>query len=269
MLNPIGYAACLGEKSIYDTIDFAISNGFNAVEINMNVPIFFPENYCKEDRLNIKNYTSHKGIVLTLHAPEDISLLQLQEDIRRAVISRFKTIIQFGIDIGAKNVTLHVGPSVCFTLTDRKSYLDESFEEDYKKVLKNNLKEILDFAGNKIKICVENSGRFPKKVVQEAVQELLNNDNYNLYLTWDIGHSLENKYEEIEFFIKNIDKIRTCHIHDNNGKSDHQIPGTGLIDFKWHFDLMKDKSIVYIIEVRPRELAAQSLKALSPVLNSK
>lgn len=260
MLNPIGYAACLGEKSIYDTIDFAISNGFNAVEINMNVPMFFPENYSKEDRLNIKNYTSHKGIVLTLHAPEDISLLQLQEDIRKAVINRFKTIIQFGIDIGAKNLTLHVGPSVCFTLTDRKSYMEESYENEYKNVLKKNLKEIIDFAEDKINICVENSGRFPKEVVQETVQELLDIDN--LYLTWDIGHSLENKYKEIEFFIKNIDKIRTCHIHDNNGKSDHQVPGTGLIDFNWHFNLMKDKPIVYIIEVRPREKAAESLMAL-------
>ncbi|MBM7870894.1 sugar phosphate isomerase/epimerase [Clostridium pascui] len=260
MLNPIGYAACLGEKSIYDIIDFAISSGFNAVELNMNVPMFFPENYSKEDRLNIKNYTSHKGIVLTLHAPEDISLLQLQEDIREAVINRFKTIIQFGIDIGAKNLTLHVGPSVCFTLTDRKSYMEESYENEYKNILKTNLKKIVDFAGNKIKICVENSGRFPKKVVQETVQELLDSDN--LYLTWDIGHSLENKYAEIEFFVKNIDKIHTCHIHDNNGKSDHQIPGTGLIDFKWHFNLMKDKPIIYIIEVRPREKAAQSLIAL-------
>lgn len=266
MLNPIGYAACLGEKSIYDTIDFAISSGFNAVEINMNVPMFFPENYSKEDRLNIKNYTSHKGIVLTLHAPEDISLLQLQEDITQAVISRFKTIIQFGIDIGAKNLTLHVGPSVCFTLIDRKSYMEESYENEYKKILKSNLKEIIDFAEDKIKICVENSGRFPKKVVQETVQELLDSDN--LYLTWDIGHSLENKYEEIQFFIKNIDKIRTCHIHDNNGKSDHQVPGTGLIDFNWHFNLMKDKPIVYIVEVRPREKAAESLKALSKVLGN-
>lgn len=266
MLNPIGYAACLGEKSIYDTIDFAISSGFNAVEINMNVPMFFPENYSKEDRLNIKNYTSHKGIVLTLHAPEDISLLQLQEDITQAVISRFKTIIQFGIDIGAKNLTLHVGPSVCFTLIDRKSYMEESYENEYKKILKSNLKEIIDFAEDKIKICVENSGRFPKKVVQETVQKLLDSDN--LYLTWDIGHSLENKYEEIQFFIKNIDKIRTCHIHDNNGKSDHQVPGTGLIDFNWHFNLMKDKPIVYIVEVRPREKAAESLKALSKVLGN-
>lgn len=260
MLNPIGYAACLGEKSIYDTIDFAISNGFNAVEINMNVPMFFPENYSKEDKLNIKNYTSHKGIVLTLHAPEDISLLQLQEDIRKAVINRFKTIIQFGIDIGAKNLTLHVGPSVCFTLTDRKSYMEEAYENEYRNILKKNLKEIIDFADGKIKICIENSGRFPKKVVQETIQELLDTDN--LYLTWDIGHSLENKYEEIEFFIKNIDKIRTCHIHDNNGKNDHQVPATGLIDFNWHFNLMKNKAIVYIIEVRPREKAAESLKAL-------
>lgn len=263
-LNPIGYAACLGEESIYDTIDFAKENGFNAVEINMNVPMFFPEKYSKEDRSDIKNYALNKGVTLTLHGPEDITLLQLQEDIRLATINGLKSVIEFGIDIGAVNLTLHVGPSVCFTLTDRKSYMEESYEEEYKNVLKSNLKELLNFAGDKIKICIENSGRFPKKVVQETLEEILSENN--LYLTWDIGHSLENKYEEVEFFIKNINKIRTCHIHDNNGKSDHQIPGTGLIDFKWHFDLMKDKPIIYIIEVRPREKAAESLKALHQVL---
>ncbi|NSJ90999.1 sugar phosphate isomerase/epimerase, partial [Coprococcus sp. MSK.21.13] len=45
MFKYIGYAASVGEKSIYDSIDFANKNGMTAVEINANVPIYFPENF--------------------------------------------------------------------------------------------------------------------------------------------------------------------------------------------------------------------------------
>jgi hypothetical protein len=34
------------------------------------------------------------------------------------------------------------------------------------------------------------------------------------------------------------------------------------VDFSWHFDKMKDRDIVYIIEVRPREKAAESVAHL-------
>ena len=263
MFKYIGYAASIGEENIYKTIDFTVENGMNAVEINMNIPIYFPENFTKEERKKIKYYAKSKAVEITMHAPEDINLLQLHESVRKAGIERLKEVIQFGIDIGASRITLHVGSAVCFTLVDRKSYMEEFYGEKYKQILRTSLQELIHLAGDKIFICVENSGRFPKIVVQEVLQELLENDN--LYLTWDIGHSYENKYNEVEFFIRNIDKVRTCHIHDNNGKSDHQIIGTGNLNFAKHFKLMESKDIVYIIEVRPRENAVKSLEMLKKI----
>lgn len=260
MFKYIGYAASVGEENIYKTIDFTKKNGMNAVEINMNVPIYFPENFSKDERKKIKEYAEINDVQITMHAPEDIGLLQLHQNIREAGLNRLKEVIQFGIDIGASRMTLHIGSAVCFTLIDRKSYMEEFYEEEYRKILKDSLQELVTYAGDKLMICVENSGRFPKKIVQEVLQELL--ENTNLYLTWDIGHSYENKYNEVEFFIKNIDKVRTCHIHDNNGKSDHQIPGTGNLDFNKHFKLMKNKNIIYIIEVRPKEEAIKGFKYL-------
>ncbi|RXM57776.1 sugar phosphate isomerase/epimerase [Clostridium tetani] len=261
MFKRIGYAASIGEKSIYDSINFAYENHMNAVEINANVPIYFPENFSLEDRKKIKEYAKNKNVLLTIHAPEDITLLQLHKTVREAGISRLKEIINFGKDIGARSLTLHVGSAVTFTLVNGKSYMDEFYQDEFKKILEDTLLELIKEANGKIKIAVENSGRFPKKVVQEILQKLLNR-NEDIYLTWDIGHSYENKYAEVEFFIKNINKIRTCHIHDNNGKSDHEIPGEGNLDFNKHFELMKDKDIVYIIEVRPRENAVKSFKVL-------
>lgn len=260
VLKKIGYAATVGEESIYKTIDFASENCMSAVEINLNVPIYFPENFSMEERNKIKEYANSKGITISMHAPEDITLLQLQKGIRKATLKRLKEIIDFGIHIGGRALTLHVGPSVCFTLVDRKSYMEEFYKEDYKKILKDSLIELLNHASNKLSICIENSGRFTENLIQETLQELL--DTTSLSLTWDIGHSYENKYNEVEFFTQNIDRVKTCHVHDNNGSSDHQIPGSGGVDFKNIFNLMKNKDIVYIIEVRPREQAVKSFKKL-------
>jgi sugar phosphate isomerase/epimerase len=254
-----GYAASSGEKNIFDSIKYAKDNGFSSVELNVNMPIFFPENFTEEEKKQIKKYREDLGVEITLHAPEDLTLLQLQKDIRIATIKRFKTVIDFAGDIGATRLTMHVGPAVCFTLTDRKSYLDETYHDEYKVVLKESLVELADYSLGKTILCVENSGRFPEKLVQETLDEVLD-ENKNLFLTWDIGHSYENLYNEVDFFIRHKDRIRTCHVHDNNGKSDHQIIGKGGVDFKKHFDIIGRKDMTYIIEVRPRENALKSLK---------
>lgn len=261
MINNIGYAASAGETDIYDTINYANINGFNAVEININMPIYFPERFSKEERIKIREYSEKKGVKITLHAPEDISLLQLQKGIREAGISRLKEVIKFGAEIGASRMTMHIGSAVCFTLTDKKTYMDELFYEEYKEVLEKSLLELIHYSRGKLKLCIENSGRFPKKVVQEVLDKIID-ENESLFLTWDIGHSYENKYEEVEFFLKHLDRIKTCHVHDNNGFSDHQVLGCGNIDFKWHFEKMKDSDVIYILEVRPREKAKESLEKL-------
>lgn len=262
----IGYAASAGEKDILDTIKYAHDNKLNAVELNINMPIFFPEKFNKEDRKKIKNYSQDMGVQLTFHAPEDISLLQPHKIVREVGIKRIKEVMDFGHDIGATRMTMHVGPAVCFTLTDRKVYMDELFYDEFKEILKNSLKELVEYSKGKIKLCIENSGRFPEKLVQETLDEMLLKEE-DLFLTWDIGHSYENKYNEVEFFLRHLDKIRTCHVHDNNGKSDHQVVGEGNVDFKWHFNKMKNSEVVYIIEVRPRNKAVESLPNLLKIVN--
>lgn len=260
----LGYAASAYEENIYDSIDYAADNDFAAVELNVNMPIFFPEKFSAEERKKIKEYKEAKNIRVTLHGPEDITLLQLQKSIRDASLDRIKEVIDFGSEIGAECLTIHVGPAVCFTLTDRKAFLDELFLDEYKTVLIDSLKELAEYSKEKMLLCVENSGRFPAVFVQEVLDELLYSEN--LFLTWDIGHSYENKYNEVEFFERNIDKIKVSHVHDHNGKSDHQIIGEGNVDFKRHFDLMTDKNIIFILEVRPRVNATKSLSKLKEIL---
>lgn len=265
MNHRIGYAAAMGEKDIPSAIDFAAEHGMNAVEINMNMPCFFPESYSKEARNEIRLYKREKDVALTLHAPEDISLLQLHEEVREAGIKRLKEIIDFGCDIGAARMTIHVGTSVYFTMTEGKCYLEELYYQDFKRILKNSLIGLGDYCGDRMKLCVENSGRFPKALVQEVLEELLEKEN--VYLTWDIGHSYTNLYGELEFFQRHLHRVKTCHLHDVTEVSDHQVIGEGKVDFLGHIEKMGQEDMIYIIEVRPKEKAVAAFKNLKKILN--
>ena len=264
MERRIGYAASVGEKDVVSAVDFAVANGMNAVEINMNMPCFFPEQYSQTTRAAIRAYAREKGVALTLHAPEDIPLLQLHAQVREAGINRIKEIIDFACDIGATRMTIHVGVPVYFTMTDSKCYLDQLHEQEFREVLKSTLTELGDYCGERLKLCVENSGRFPKIPVQEVLEELLSKGK--IYLTWDIGHSYSNLYGEVDFFIRHLDRVRTCHLHDVNSKIDHQVIGEGKVDFPAHFERIKGIDIVNIIEVRPREQAALSFRNLKGLI---
>lgn len=263
----IGYAAAIGEKDVFSAIDYAVEHGMNAVELNMNMPCFFPENYSREARSDAGRYAREKDVALTMHAPEDIPLLQLHQTVMEAGLGRLKEIIDFGKAMGVSRMTVHIGSPPYFTMTEGKGYLDELHYDEFKQGLIQALNELADYGGEQLMVCVENSGRFPKRLVQEVLDDVL--ASKKLFLTWDIGHSYTNLYKEVEFFHRHLDRVKTCHLHDVNEKSDHQVIGTGKVDFSGHFSTMGDRDVIYVVEVRPREKAAQSFINLQQLLAEK
>lgn len=262
ILDRLGYAATLGEENIFTVIDFAKGKGFSAIEINLNVPAFFPEKYNQQERQKIKKKIEEEGIILSFHAPEDIPLYHLHPSVRKAGLERLKECIDFAKEIGGQKITFHPGESVCFTQTDKKIYLLDVYSKYFAKILKESLIELRDYAMDEIKVCIENVGNF-NGLIKGVLQELL--PAGGLYLTWDIGHSY-GKQEDIDFFIKNLNYIRNCHIHDHNGRQDHQVIGEGKIDFIKYFQLLGDIDTSFILEVRPVEKALLSREKLKELV---
>ncbi|WP_242846901.1 sugar phosphate isomerase/epimerase family protein [Clostridium aceticum] len=262
ILSRIGYAATLGEESIFTAIEFAKNNEFSAIEINLNVPAFFPEKYDQQQRGEIKKIVEKEGITLSFHAPEDIPLYHLHSVVRKAGLARLKECIDFAAEIGGRKITFHCGDSVCFTQTDKKIYLQHIFADDFAELLKESLIELRDYAIGKIMPCVENVGKF-NDMVKSVLEELL--PQGNLYLTWDIGHSYGQQENEA-FFLKNLSYIGNCHIHDHNGTQDHQVIGEGKIHFPYYFNLLKDIDTSFILEVRPVMKALISRNNLKEIL---
>lgn len=250
----VGFSATYGFKSAAEAIEFAVNNDFSAVELNLNMPEFFPGKYSTEERAAIKNLAESKGVYITFHAPEDINLCSKQKDIVDASIRILKECIDFACDLGGKRFTFHLGDSVNFTMYNGSLYLEDHYKDDYTIILKSSIEQILKFTGDRIAICAENTGFFSNAKV-EAIKSLLDK---GLYLTWDLGHAYL-KVNQMEFMMNNINHVRNIHIHDVIGKKDHCIIGTGEVDIPYYLSLLDPEEVVFIIEVRPGEAAVKSL----------
>ncbi len=263
ILNRLAYAATLGQENIFEVLDFAKDNNFSAVEINLNVPVFFPEKYNADERRQIKERVENQGIKLSFHAPEDIPLYHLHPSVRRAGLERLKECIDFASQIGGEKITIHPGESVCFTQTDKKIFLLDIYRDRFANLFHQSLVEIREYARGKIMPCIENVGNF-NGMIRNVLGELLAEGD--LFLTWDIGHSYGQRDNQ-EFFIQNLQYVKNCHIHDHNGVQDHQVIGDGKIDFIYYLKLLENLETSFVLEIRPVGQALISRERLVEILD--
>lgn len=258
----LGYQALFDTEDIEDALDFGKSNGFGAVELNMNGLNFLPENYMGEDRRRVRKIADKMGVSLLLHAPEGLNLLNVQDGVRMAVIERLKEIIDFARDLSAQCVTFHLGMSSALSVDGKMLPLHRAYPELYKEVVRSSLMELGVYARGKTNLCLENTEITNSRIVREILVELLG--HVNLFLTWDIGHTHQysarvRQWEE-EFFLDYKNRIRNTHIHDNNGKWDeHNVIGEGTLDLGHYLPMLMDLNAYMIFEVRPRERALTCL----------
>jgi sugar phosphate isomerase/epimerase len=249
-LNRFGYGAALQETSVRDSIDFAASLGLGAVELSLNLPVFFPEAHSASLRSFMRQYALDRGVTLTVHAPEDLSLLSLQRCIRTVSVDRLREAVDFAADVGARRVTMHVGSSVFFTMPDgtKHSLLDD-YADDCRAAMETCLRQVRDHAAGGPLVCVENDPQFHHALVREVLSSLLREGN--LYLTWDLGHSFGRPAQH-DFMLEHAALVRDCHVHDHDGRSNHLVPGTGKSDLAGYLRLLSGNDTHFIFEVRPR-----------------
>jgi len=260
----IGYHVVYDE-SIKDAIDYASKNGFASIQIDLTMPKFFPEKYTAAQRREIRDYAEKKNVKITLHLPgEDFSLQTLHSGIRSAVIKRMKECIDFAREIGATSMTIHPGTVPVFTMPGLGHVpITEQYPDLHKEALEKALHELSKYAEGKTHICVENSPF--DKVVMEILGKLLPKEK-NLFLTWDIAKTYRIdgslKVDVEEFFLKHLDKVCECHLHERTSEGVHDVIGRGKIDFVRYLNLLGDLDVGYTIEVRPRERALHCLRII-------
>lgn len=257
----IGFSATCGFDSIKDVIKFGIENGFNAAEVNLNIPEFFPDRYSKSDREHIKAMAEDNDFSITFHGPEDINLCSCQNKLVKASVDILKECMDFACELGGKRFTFHAGSSVEFTMVDKNIRLEDCYPSKYVRILEDSIKDMVDYNDGRITLCAENAGYFSGTKAM-AFEHFLGN---GLYLTWDIGHSHINKVQ-MDFMMKNMRFVRNVHVHDVLKGRDHRIIGTGEVNIPYYMSLMDERDVCFIIEVRPANKAAESLNNLKALL---
>jgi len=129
--------------------------------------------------------------------------------------------------------------------------------------------ELTEYAGKDVRLCVENNRL--DKMAMEVLEDLL--PAGNLFLAWDIPKSHDANGEpivEVENFLKrHLGRVKECHLHDQKpGNYSHDALGVGGIDFSHYLKLLLPQDVNFTLEIRPREDALKSLRALKTMLNS-
>lgn len=257
------------DKDIYKAIDFASVNRFSSIELWSVAPQFLIGSFSKKEKIKISEYAKEKKIQLQLHAPEDISFFEPNEEIWQGYFLYLQKLINFARDLKAISLTIHPGELTAFTYPNKqKVSVIEKYPKYFREIFKRNLEPVCGRAKDKIFLCIENTNNF--KQIMKVIDEFLKPQK--IFLTWDIPKTYNKdgtiKKEEFRFFVQNIKTIRNIHLHDATFLSGHEIIGKGLVDFSPFFSKVKDLDVNYIIEVRPHLNVIKSRNNLLRILNN-
>lgn len=253
---------------IYDAVNFASTHDFGYIVPDLMVPRFFPERFSWSERRRICEVAASKGVSISFHGPSDyLNIGTLYPEVRQAILSRMRMCIDFARDLEAERFTIHIDPPFDFVFAGREGTFLKDHWAAYRDSIKQSLIELAEYVKGGMLLCVENDrlGRIGIEILEELLPE------GRLYLAWDLPKSHTINGERIagteSFFIRHLDKVRECHIHDQKpGQFSHDIIGVGKIDFSHYLGMLLPQDVHFTIEIRPRENALQGLMILKDML---
>jgi sugar phosphate isomerase/epimerase len=244
------------------TVDLALELEVDFIELNMNMPEFCPESLRAKD---IKRCHERTGLDFTIHMPDDTDLASFHDPIREGHVARFGETSRWAADAGAKLINLHLSPGIYFTLPDRKVWIYENYYAKFIGNLREAYGKVIQYAKDYgVKVCTENVTNFNIPFVARAIDDLCQMEDF--YLTWDVGHDARTGYKEKEVLMRHADRIRHMHLHDYNGVSDHQVPGTGEIDIEAMLVFATNHDLTLLVETKTEDSLRKSISQVGKLM---
>ena len=267
LFDHIGYHVVYDE-SIQAAMGYASKNGFSSIQLDLNLPKFFPESYNTWQKRSIREEAQSENVAITIHAPE-LDLQSFHPNVLEAVAARMTEVIAFSKVLEARSITIHPGPVQGFSIAgETPTRITEMYPELHRRLFGNVLKELAEHTEGGLLLCLEN------KEFTQGIMAVLEDvmQKSPLYLTWDLAKMYRRDgsvMSEVEaFFLAHLDRVRECHLHDVTDRGQHQVIGTGCVNFRKHLSALSDREVNFTIEVRPRELALESLGNLRKLLKN-
>ncbi len=197
---------------VHVTYNYLVRNIEKLIQKSVNLEIYFSaKNIDSLDIDTLKKLVLElgNGVILNLHAPFfDLNLGSVEPFVRKATLTRFKTLIPVIEAINPKNVVIHTG----FDHFRYKNHVDEWIRNAVR-----TLSIIRGMIPGDITISVEN-------VFDEdpyILENLLSHFDFNVGHCFDIGHfNVFSKTSLNEWLSRLGDRIIELHVHNNDGLED-------------------------------------------------
>jgi sugar phosphate isomerase/epimerase len=250
--------ALIEYSSLEENVALCTRLGFDFIELNMNMPYSFPENLPAE---KVREVSERHGIEFTLHAHDEVDLASFHDSVREGHIRRCTQALEWCAESGATLFNLHINPGVYFTLPDHRVWIFEQYADRFKETLVESMAYLIDLGrSNGVTVCTENSSNFQLPFVTDALEELVKLNGFRI--TWDTGHDAKVAYAELPVLMKHKDHIAHMHLHDYDGKSDHQVLMSGEIDVPGMLKFARERNARVLVETKTAISLQQSMERL-------
>ncbi|MFK7691359.1 sugar phosphate isomerase/epimerase family protein [Paenibacillus sp. HJGM_3] len=255
----LGMPTLVEYRSIEENVRLCNALGLDFIELNMNLPICIPEQLSAEQ---LRGYKEKYRVDFIVHLPEELDVASCHPSIRRGHLERCRQTMEWASAAGIRTLNMHLNPGIYFTLPHQKVWIHEQYETLYTELLHEAYTELYKWAeAYRVELCIENTGNFHMPFVRKTLELLSGFQRFAL--TWDVGHDAKAGFVEESTFTRLYpSRIRHMHLHDYNGKSDHQPLYTGIVPIDDRLALARKENWSVVIEVKTSESLTESAAAL-------
>jgi sugar phosphate isomerase/epimerase len=195
-------------------------------------------------KLHSVHSPSHNDDVFGRSGPQSVlDITESQKAKRIGIVDEIKRAIEIAESVPFRYLIQHLGVP------------DQDYDERRIDSAFSSLDEIRVFAGQRgVEVLLEN---IPNGMSSgEKLNDFLALTHLNLNYCYDIGHAnIMNGVKEEFDAMK--ERIRSTHIHDNDGKIDsHLFPGQGTIDWKRAMGMLRSRPDQYPMVLELKSVAA-------------
>jgi sugar phosphate isomerase/epimerase len=140
-------------------------------------------------------------------------------------------------------------------------WIFDKFYDQFSENLVGAFRTLLDRANSHgIKLSVENVCNFDLPFIERVLDELVRLEGF--HLTWDVGHDAKTGYKERPVLMRHETNLAHMHLHDYDGKSDHQVLFTGEIDIIGMVMFAQAHGMSVVLETKTIDSLVQSMDRL-------
>lgn len=231
----VGMPILFEYNSLIENVDFAIANGFDFIELNLNF------NYCRDDLLkkDVIEYLINSNLEFTIHFFDEFDAASYDEVVD-AYINILEKYLEKAKDLNVKLLNIHLNEGPIVTISGNKNYLYEKEYHTYIKRLEENLNKI-KFLLDKyhIDLVLENV-----KVPYFIEKTYLDLFKAGFVFNYDIGHDYTDNNKLKELLVNYNLIFKEFHFHDGSSKRCHLSLGEGDMNLEFYKSLITCQYVV-------------------------